>query len=309
MSYRQDPGKFNTIWVNTASDTIVTQILKRDGSTVEDYFLNEGIADFFSGQWSGGVSYFIPIGSSAATGIANWTDPMSWCRGQINRTPAPPMAPDDKPLRCLEDNFGAIVGGVSPNIQGTTTPKESQAQGAAFNEKVAFVASTLHDVFDGWPNTPVQNVPGNGGAWIFDTSKFLAPTSPFTTSAGFFLPIGSLNDTAEAMSSVIHEENIHMPGFAFQTLIIEWLRREPSGFLPTLNQETFFLGLSAAMLSFAAPPDEICRLYELHQPNDTCPPYGPTGVTGAPPKPLYECLPGTTLHNGVCVGDGVPDPG
>jgi hypothetical protein len=45
MMYRTDPGKFSSACVNAASDTIVTQMLHRDGSLVPDDYLNEGIAD------------------------------------------------------------------------------------------------------------------------------------------------------------------------------------------------------------------------------------------------------------------------
>lgn len=303
MMFRNDPEKFTSVWVNAASDTIVTQELNRDGSQVEDYFLNEGIADYFATQVAGGMNYFQPAGSkSTATSLwpSGMFDHMNWC-----------SLTNPSPLRCAEDNIGAIpAGGPSPgpNIAGTSTPKQVTTfqSSDAFIEAVGTTTTIIHDAFDGWPNSPAMNEPGNGGAWVFLASgEIRAPQPPFTSSIGFLDLLGSLNDTAENGNAAIHEETISLPGTSFPAFIAEFLRREPAD-SALLEKETLFEGLTQVMLNFGADQNEICRLYELHQPDDTCPSYGPASASSPPPPPLYICPEGTTLTNGQCVGSITP---
>ncbi len=310
MMYRADPGKASSAWTSTAADTIATQILKQDQSQFENVYMNEAIADFFSAQIAGGVNYFPPAGAFNAdfitnpTTSANWNDPMVWCGEVLN------------PLRCIEDNFGAWTFGTatSATIPGTSRPKQvtSPFRDTALNslpflDQVARVASLVHDAFDGHPNFPASNTPGNGGAWMQDLTfarpqSIRAPIPPFVSSAGIFQALGSLDDTAEAgAGGVIHEESVRLAGTAWPKLVGEWLRREPSGGAK-LAQGTFFRGLTQVMVDAGAASGEICRLYGLHQPDDTCPTWGPSGITSAPPMPLHICPPNTNLVNGQCVG-------
>jgi hypothetical protein len=307
MMYRTDPGKFSSAWVNAASDTIVTQMLHRDGSVVPDYYLNEGIADFWSAQFAGGVNYFAPAGSTSAANVSNWVDQLAWCSSSSSNA-----------VRCLDDNWGAAPAGASssPVIFGTNTPKQLNIPADAFTGKVGFAATMIHDAFDGWPTNPVTNTPTNGGAWVtvmtptsdpnVQVRTFAAPGSPFVNSNGFFARIGTLNDTLQAANGTpLLEENVRLIGAAFPSIISEWLRREP-GILATLNERTFFSGLTQVMLNQGASSDDVCRLYDLHQPTDNCPAYGPAGASSAPPPPLFNCPPGTDLTNGQCVPNITP---
>jgi len=298
MTYRADPGKFSSAWTNAAADTIASQFLGQDRSKIEDIYMNEAIADFFAAQTAGGMNYFRPVGSFNVK--PDGTDFINWCG-----------APGS-PLRCIEDNFGARPPGslASPFIAGTMAPKQATAPLDAFRGQVARVSSTIHDTFDGAPNFPAADAPGNGAFWIQDPALPLpqqidAPlTTPFL-AASFFRVVGSLNDTAETGAGVIHEENIAVPGTAFPSVISEWLRREPS-VLALLRQETFFRALTQVMVNAGGPPDEVCRLYDLHQESDVCPDWGPQGISFPPPPPLFVCPPNTTLKNGQCQGFIIP---
>ncbi|MGC4064914.1 MAG: hypothetical protein QM784_09785 [Polyangiaceae bacterium] len=291
MMYRTSPFQFGSAWTKTLSDTVAKQALGLDASGDDHVYINEAWADAFAAQVAGGVNYFQPVGSKFAEAGSN--QEMAWCTN----------------VRCVEDNFGA--GNVS-TIPGTSVLKQVSDVGDMFHEQVARVASILHDAFDGRINPPLgssttDNLPGNGAAWIYDEGlpgkqSFRAPASASEFSenlANFFNPVGSLDDTPapeKPNAGVIHEESIAIPGAALPNIVREWLRREPP--LAALRQDTFFKGLTDVMLGYAYP-DEVCRLYVLHQPTDTCPSWGPSGSENAPPPPFYICPPGTKLSAGI----------
>jgi hypothetical protein len=243
MMYRTSPFKFGSAWTKTIADTVAKQALKLDRTNDENAFINEAFADFFGGQVAGGVNYFAPIGSDSSP---VWHDPMNWCG---------PMPSSGQPKRCLEDNFGA---GVSPLtlIPGSTEAKQISSNNVdPFNNQVARVATILHDAFDGHPNNPAQNLPGNGGAWTFNGSLF----------AEHVTPIDSLDQPG-----VLHEESINLEGTGLFMTVQAWLDQEPP--LAQLREPTFLGGLTRVMRMAGFSRDEICRLYILHQPNDICPP-------------------------------------
>jgi hypothetical protein len=178
---------------------------------------------------------------------------MNWCSGQ----------------RSIEDNFGG-----SGVVGGTTVPKLSTSDSSwdGYTLQIARVASILHDAFDGNYSDGVSDVPDNcnewasthsGGTWqvVFDPTSFLN-----TIGAGQLLTL---------LSPPVPEEVVSLPGSARKKIVENWLALEGSD--AVLEESTFFQGLSKTMTDAGYGPCDVCRVYLLHQGNDTCPSYAPQG--------------------------------
>jgi hypothetical protein len=211
------------------------------------------------------VNYFAPDASFERrfvnAGTVVWPDAMRWC----DATPAAAS-------RCIEDNFGGLGLGpapaVFPLIPGTTVVKQQTDDSLidGYNRQVARIASTLHDAFDGAPNTPAANLPGDGVAW----TPLPATAGAQPVVANVTGPNRNQVTTKDGLqSATLHEETIVLPGTALPRVIRRWLDQE--ALLAFLNERTFLGGLSAVMLDNSNAATEVCRLYVNHQPGDTCP--------------------------------------
>jgi hypothetical protein len=254
MMYHTDPQKFSSAWTDTLATTVGKQILKLDMSGDANAYINEAWADSFAAQVAGGTNYFGPVQSfRTKLSDGSWRDKMNWCSGQ----------------RSLEDNFGG-----SGVIGGTAVPKLATSDSGwdGYSLQIARVASILHDAFDGNNSDGVSDVPDNCNEWESTSSNGTTqvvadPTSQLNT-------IGS-GQLLTLLSPPVPEEVVSLPGSARKTIVANWLGLEGSN--AVLEESTFFQGLSKTMTDAGFGPCDVCRVYLLHQGNDTCPSYAPQG--------------------------------
>ncbi|WP_163996674.1 hypothetical protein [Pyxidicoccus caerfyrddinensis] len=129
MLYRSSPENITVGYTDAVMNRLSNCGLP--GPNAEAAYLNEAFADFMSGQFAGGVNYFVPPASNRSQG-------MRYCPSASGA--------------CMDANCGAL----GQCLNGADD---------AFDRQVGRVATLLHDAFDGRPSLPPQNAPGNADVW------------------------------------------------------------------------------------------------------------------------------------------------
>jgi len=260
MLYRSDPAKFMTLY----SSAMLSRMDPDPEPTDEAAFINEGFADFLASQLTGGTNYFQSPGDTNL-----WSNNVQHCVDQS--ICAPPPRNGLPP--CLERNTGR-----------DSKQWKDPYYDITFDDKVARVAATLHDLFDSWQPSggkPTANEPGNGNPW----KVLKCPSLPFSPPVLYF------NDAAAGPGP--QDESVRLDGQKLFALVqgLEGPFLSEAGFMSAMDKLTRYEGYSWC---------ERCRLFAASEPTEAHPldPYTtPQSCTRQPisswigPRPAGEDVP------------------
>jgi hypothetical protein len=223
--------------------------------------INEAFADYIAGQLAGGADYSPLSGAIAPcdTGVSAFASSDTYC-------------PLNAPADCFDGNF--------------------VARSSSFNDKVAEVATLVHDFFDGWKQAPFGgDLPSNANVWK-------SAGAPMCGVDSMGNPIGNAARVEFAGQSFASDDDAVMIN-ELHRVVFEMLSRGDR-----LRYTNFFRGLSET----AAPHANWCarcEVFKLH--SSATPPTCPDEFVGPRPNGLVcedePCPPPSTIDHArrICV--------
>lgn len=217
MLVRSSKISFTDAWSQVVGYSVIS--LGSPDADDETLYMIEGFADFIAGQLVGGVDYFrFAVGAGTSAGGTFYCDP--------NATPTTP---------CLEDNIG-----------GPTPVTPAMRIGNAYKQRLAFVATLLHDAFDG--HATIDGNPGEGAAF-----------APNSTGGGID------PEPLRPPTLAPRDEAVALTGDAIFDFFENW-----ADLSPNIHEQPMLNGLAQTMLDHGHSANEVCDLFALHSPTGDC---------------------------------------
>jgi hypothetical protein len=230
---------FNYVWSAVIKDTLPSQ------KNTEVNQINEGFADWFASQVTGGVGYFILKGRNGRLSS----------NGRFFDFQSPGSGLG------MEENVGTIpcVGRPGP-VTPDTTPRSWPAcqvsdELTGLDRGIATYATLLHDFID--RQSPGSELTGDAAVWRYVESQ------DATKPSGFVLQSGPWQAT--------RDEDIEMPAKSLISAFRDFAKRNgPVG--TRLTADALLHAISSRLMdNHGYSREQICKAITLHRENTTCP--------------------------------------